>query len=260
MNAQSQAITPKTRPAEKKVNSEAKLAVNLEVNLEVNSHANIEANSEANTKANPPADTEVDSPRFWNSLYKESQFPWDLGGPTPVFVRLAAEGLLERGRMLVLGAGRGHDARLFARHGFEVTAVDFSVEAVEHMGQLNDLSLPVEIVHADFFSLSKEWDNRFDYILDYTSFCAILPARRAEYADLVARLLKHGGRYVILAFPIGSRPGGPPYTVQPEAIIDLYSKRGFKLHFRETPTDSVPERKGYEQLLILEKSSPIEAG
>ena len=81
----------------------------------------------------------ADNPHFWDNLYKENQFPWDLGGPTPVFRRLAQEGLLVPGKMLVLGAGRGHDARLFASHAFEVTAVDFSAEAVELMKQYNDL-------------------------------------------------------------------------------------------------------------------------
>jgi SAM-dependent methyltransferase len=196
----------------------------------------------------------VNSSQFWDSLYKSDQFGWDLGGPTPVFSRLADSGLLDPGKMLVLGAGRGHDARLFARRGFEVTAVDFSDAAYEAMNQLDDSRFPVEIVKADFFSLPPDWNGRFDYILDYTSFCAVLPQRRAEYADLVARLLKPQGKYIILAFPIGTRPGGPPYTVQPEAIIDLYAKRGFTLQLRESPVDSVPRRKGYEELLILRKN------
>jgi hypothetical protein len=65
--------------------------------------------------------------------------------------------------------------------------------------------------------------------------------------------LKPEGVYIILAFPIGMRTGGPPYTVQPEAIITLYHDRGFELEHRERPYDSVPGRKGHEELLILKK-------
>lgn len=195
----------------------------------------------------------VNSPDYWDSLYKKDLFAWDLGGPTPVFLRLAEHGLFEPGKMLVLGAGHGHDARLFAQHGFAVTAVDFSDAALKAMHQLDDPSFPVEIVQADFFSLPSKWNGRFDYILDYTSFCAVLPQRRAEYADLVTRLLKPRGQYIILAFPIGQRPGGPPYTVQPDAIIDLYAERSFSLQLRESPADSIPGRIGFEELLILEK-------
>ena len=198
--------------------------------------------------------TNSDSPHFWNDLYTSNQFPWDLGGPTPVFQRLAETNSLKPGRMLVLGAGRGHDARLFARHRFTVSAVDFSEEAVEAMKRLEEPKHPIEILHSDFFALPSTWDGRFDYVLDYTSFCAILPQRRPEYADLVARLLKPGGKLIMLAFPIGTRPGGPPFVVQPEAIIELFARRGFALQMRELPSDSVAARKGYEELLILEKS------
>lgn len=193
------------------------------------------------------------SAQFWDRLYHSGRFRWDLGGPTPVFRRLAESGRIETGTMLVLGAGRGHDARLFARHGFQVTAVDFSVAAVEAMRQLNDVEHPVEIVQADFFSLPKEWNGCFDVVLDYTSFCAIVPERRPEYADLVHRLLKPGGLFVILAFPIGTRPGGPPYVVNPDAIALMFAKRDFALRHREEPFDSVPDRKGYEELLVLQK-------
>lgn len=198
--------------------------------------------------------SDSDSPHFWNNLYSSKRFPWDLGSPTPVFQRLAKRNNLEPGQMLVLGAGRGHDARLFARHNFTVTAVDFSEEAVEAMNQLEDPEYPVEVIHSDFFSLPLTWSGRFDYVLDYTSFCAILPQRRVEYADLVTRLLKLGGKLIMLAFPIGNRPGGPPFVVQPEAIIELFTTREFTLQVRESPSDSVSERKGYEELLILEKS------
>ncbi len=196
----------------------------------------------------------VNSSSFWDNLYTSDQFHWDLAGPTAVFQRLAESQLLKPGRMLVLGAGRGHDARLFAKHGFEVTAVDFSAEAVEAMNRLADPQYPIQIVQADFFSLPATWSGRFDFVLDYTSFCAVLPQRRPEYADLVGRLLKRGGRYIALAFPIGKRPGGPPYVVQPEAIIALYAERGFTLQHREIPADSAPGRKGHEELLILDKS------
>jgi len=197
---------------------------------------------------------DANSSDFWNTLYKSNNFHWDLGGPTPVFRRLATGNLLEPGKLLVLGAGRGHDARLFAQHGYEVTAVDFSAEAVESMRRLQDPGSPIEIVQADFFSLPKDWNGCFDYVLDYTSFCAIVPQRRAEYADLVTRLLKLGGQYIILAFPIGQRAGGPPYVVQPQAIIELYAERGFNLQHQEIPAESAAGRAGHEELLILERS------
>lgn len=197
--------------------------------------------------------THVNKPDFWHQLYEDGRARWDLGQEAPPFVRLVRSGQLPPGKMLVLGAGRGYDARLFARHGFTVTAVDFADEPVQAMQRLADSQAPVEIVQADFFTLPEEWNGRFNYILDYTSFCAILPARRGEYAELCARLLKPGGLLIMLAFPIGTRGGGPPYTVQPATIIELYNEQKFNLVYREAPDDSVPARRGVEELLLLQK-------
>jgi methyl halide transferase len=196
---------------------------------------------------------DVNHPDYWQQIYRNQRDLWDLGGPTAVFARLAASGDYPPGRMMVLGAGKGHDARLFARHGFTVTAVDFAPEAVQIMRQLADPAAPVEVLEADIFHLPPELDGRYDYILDYTSFCAIDPGRREEYAAVVTRLLKRGGLLIMLAFPIGKRPGGPPFVVQPDAVIDLFNEHGFQIVHREFPPDSAPDRKGVEELLILAK-------
>lgn len=193
------------------------------------------------------------SPQYWQMSYANGRVPWDLGRSTPTFARLAASGAYLPGRMIVLGAGRGHDARLFARHGFVVTAVDFAAEAVATMHELNDPANPVQLLQKDIFELDEKWNGRFDYLLEYTCFCAIDPARRGDYAALAARLLKPGALYIGLAFPIGKRPGGPPFVVQPDAVIELLTEHGFKLQHREFPPDSVPSRQNIEELIILQK-------
>lgn len=130
---------------------------------------------------------DVNSARKWEADYARNTAGWDLGGPTPVFKRLFSSRELTPGRMIVLGAGRGHDARLFARHGFQVTAVDFASQAVEEMHRLADPEAPVEILQQDIFDLPETLNGSFDYVLEYTCFCAIAPKRRAEYADLSSR-------------------------------------------------------------------------
>ncbi|MEP7359631.1 MAG: methyltransferase domain-containing protein, partial [Anaerolineales bacterium] len=162
---------------------------------------------------------------------------------------------LAPGRLLVVGAGRGHDAREFARHGFEVTAVDFAAEAVEAMARLADPAAPVEIVQADIFDLPPAFDYAFDVLLEYTCFCAIDPARRGEYADMAARVLKPGGTYVALFFPLffplDGHAGGPPFAVAEAEVLALFGARGFKLLRSERPEDSVAQRQGMEVLMIF---------
>ena len=156
---------------------------------------------------------DVNSSRKWDENYEQGTAGWDLGRPTPVFQRLLASGQLAPGRMIVLGAGRGHDAREFARHGFQVTAVDFSSQAVSEMHRLAAAEAPVEILQHDIFTMPETLNHSFDYVLEYTCFCAIDPNRRAEYTDLVARLLKPNCMYIDLAFPLDGRKGGPPFAV-----------------------------------------------
>lgn len=222
---------------------------------------------------------DVNSPNKWEADYERGSDGWDLNGPTPVFKRLADSGQFKPGHMIVLGAGRGHDAREFARHGFQVTAVDFSPYAVREMRRLATPDAPVEILQSDLFKLPPEFDHSFDYVLEYTCFCAIDPQRREEYADLVARLLrspdtisgrspdatsgrnpdpasgKSGGIYIDLAFPLDTHKSGPPFAVSVQEILTLFDKRGFTLLERQIPTDSVQQRRGLEELLIFASPS-----
>ena len=197
----------------------------------------------------------VNSARKWEADYARHTDGWDLGGPTPIFKRLATSGQFKPGRMIVLGAGRGHDAREFARHGFDVTAVDFALPAVQEMYRLADPAAPVEILQHDIFTLPETLNHSFDYVLEYTCFCAIDPKRRVEYADLVTRLLKPRGLYIDLAFPLDRRKGGPPFAVTEAEIFDLFQKRGFKLISRETPAESVSQRRNAEELFIFQKEN-----
>ncbi len=196
---------------------------------------------------------DVNSARKWEADYARQTDGWDLGGPTPVFEHLLSTRQLSPGRMIVLGAGRGHDARLFARHGFQVTAVDFASQAVQEMHRLADPAAPVEILQQDIFTLPETLEHSFDYVLEYTCFCAIDPARRPEYADLVTRLLKPNGLYIDLAFPLDGREGGPPFAVTEAEIFDLFENRGFKLLSREKPAESVSPRRHAEELFIFQK-------
>ncbi len=197
---------------------------------------------------------DVNTPDKWEADYRGGTDGWDLGRPNPVFMRLAQSRRFKPGRMLVPGAGRGHDAREFARFGFQVTAVDFSPSAVREMKRLADPAAPVEVVQGDLFALPRQLNETFDYVLEYTCFCAIDPKRRSEYADLVERLLKPAGIYIDLAFPLDGRPGGPPFAVTEKEILGLFRPRGFELISQEMPRDSIEQRRQAERLLIFRKA------
>jgi len=203
---------------------------------------------------------DVNSADKWESDYLRGSDGWDLGEPNPVFRSLLENRQLSPGRMLVVCAGRGHDAREFARHGYQVTAVDFSPTAAREMSRLADPGMPMKILQSDLFTLPHDLDGTFDYVLEYTCYCAIDPKRRAEFVDLVARLLRPGGIYISLAFPLTQQQGGPPFAVTVSELLHLFQERGFKLIEREQPSESVPRRRGAEELLIFQKKPATGSG
>lgn len=132
-------------------------------------------------------------------------------------------------------------------------AVDFASNAVNEMKRLAEPDAPVEILQQDIFTFPNEYDGTFDYILEYVCFCAIDPRRRNEYADVLTRLLKPNGLFIDLAYPLDGRKDGPPFGFSDTELLELFTKRGFTLLSREKPEDSIPRRKGAEELFVFQK-------
>ncbi|MDL1893287.1 methyltransferase domain-containing protein [Sphingobacteriales bacterium CHB3] len=197
--------------------------------------------------------TGVDEPHYWDALYRNNQDGWDMGTPTPVFVDLLKSRRFEPGKTLVLGCGKGHDAVLFAQHGFPVTAIDFSAEAIKHTRSLaQKQGVSLALVQEDIFDYSLGISEEFDYVVEYVTYCAIDPSRRAEFASVVPSLMKPAGRFIGLFFPLDNRPGGPPFAVSMDEVNRLFGKK-LELVSVEVPERSVTPRKGKEMLTVWRK-------
>lgn len=198
--------------------------------------------------------TDVSSPEYWEYRYKHRTDDWDLGTPTPVFEELLKSGKLENpGKIVVIGCGRGHDAILFAKHNYLVTAIDFSASAIRETRRLaKRAKIHVETIEANVFELPGKLLHKFDYVLEYVTYCAIEPERRKEFLDNIQRMLKPGGIFIGLFFPIDNRDGGPPFAVDIKEIESHLSKT-FKLIYSENPKSSVKPRLGKEMLMLWKK-------
>ncbi|HSM82316.1 MAG TPA: methyltransferase domain-containing protein [Nodosilinea sp.] len=193
------------------------------------------------------------SPAAWEQRYQTGTTRWDLGQPAP-----ALQALLESatappaGSAIVLGAGRGHDALHFARQGFAVTAVDFAPSAIQALAQQAQAeNLTIQLLERDIFALVPEFAGQFNYVIEHTCFCAIDPALRPAYAQLVADLLKPQGELLAVFFT-HQRPGGPPFGTTPAEVRQLFEPH-FELLTLEPVANSIPSRRGEEHWGRLRK-------
>ncbi len=174
----------------------------------------------------PPSNREVPSDRKtdeeWAARYAAADTPWDLGSPHPELSLRLQDGRLapphEGATALVPGAGWGHDAIALARRGWQVTAVDF-VGSLEHQVAPKLERLGGRFLVADAIRLDAA--EPFDLVWDHTFFCAIQPAERAEWGVKAAELVKPGGQYAALVFPVGkpAEESGPPFGMDCDSML-----------------------------------------
>lgn len=199
----------------------------------------------------------------WERKYQTRSDGWELGRVPPPLARALAQIELGSGqRAIVIGSGRGHEARLLLRRSAEkdvrITAIDIAPSAARHLRNAAareglDHDGRLEVLTADLFKLATEPARRgaYDLLVEHCVFCAIEPTRRAEYAQAVADLLRPGGLLVGL-FYCHSYPGGPPYATRP-AEVRAALQPAFELISQEVPADSVITRAEQELLLILRR-------
>jgi len=167
---------------------------------------------------------------FWDDCYNTNNTGWDLGEPTPIFVNWCDQ-LKTKKNICVPGCGNGYDVLYFAQKGHKVTAIDFAqnpIQKIKKESRGNNLN--IDILEKDIFDVSFNFRNEFDYIIEYTFYCAIDPKMRIKYVEKMYNALKPGGEFVgiFLPFNKGLSEGGPPFGVDLAEIMDIFLKK-FKL-------------------------------
>lgn len=167
----------------------------------------------------------INQPQFWDNKYINNETKWDIGQPTPAFVKYFQSLKNKNKKILIPGCGCGHDAIFLANLGFDVYALDFSKKATNILLEKAKISnAQLHVLNKDFFNLN-EFDSFFDIVLEYTFFCAILPDKRPDYIKQVNNLLKINGEYIGFLLPINKdiNEEGPPYGVNIDDTINNFS-------------------------------------
>ena len=200
-------------------------------------------------------DSETNSKvQFWNEIYQtQEQLPWSLHQASPLFEDMVPRLKLTKARIIVLGAGEGHDAAYFAREGHIVTAVDYSDQAIERGKKLySDLS-NLKWIKADVLKLTPEHFGQYDYVIEHTCYCAISPMDRNSLVKMWKNLLTERG-HLIAAFFAMHKPKGPPYGGS-EWEIRQRLKSGFHFIFWGRWKASSPARQGKELFVFAQKKN-----
>lgn len=191
----------------------------------------------------------VSAPDFWEGLYATGGDGWELGQPAPPLVDFVDRTPPPRGRVAVLGCGRGHDARFLAARGYDVTGYDFSPVAVSAARALAGRDgVTVTFEQRDIFTLAADAAHTFDGVWEYTCFCAIDPARRPEYVAMLHAILKPGGTLLGCFYPLREGTDGPPFPVARDEIERLLGA-GFRIIESGEAVASVERRRGLEWMI-----------
>jgi SAM-dependent methyltransferase len=188
----------------------------------------------------------------WEDAWREGRTGWDAGAAAPALVDLLADGTTPRGRALVPGCGSGYDVFALARTGYDATGLDVAPTASARFESLRATAgvdpAKARLLVSDFFEYRP--DERFDFVWDYTFFCAIEPDLRAAWGRHVDALLAPGGELATLVFPLDGWEGrtDPPYRISVPMLAAALGPR-FTPIDALPPERSHPGRAGYEILV-----------
>ena len=182
----------------------------------------------------------------WESRYQTGDMPWEKGEPSPGLVDfLAAHPDLPRGPVAVPGCGTGHDARVWARAGFETWGFDLAPSAIRLSREKTEAAgLKASFDQTDF--LAADPLKQFDWLFEHTLFCAIDPSRRDDYVRAALRWLKPSGQLLAVHYMIRDEQG-PPFGVVQQELMERFSPH-FDLVQGWVPR-SYPNRTGLELML-----------
>ena len=174
----------------------------------------------------------TDTPEFWNEMWADIE---DCSSGSDEILLDQVE-CLAPGRALDIGCGTGGNAVWLAKHGWQVTALDHSVVAIEKCKRLaSEQGVTVEFVVADASAHHPE--GNYDLITCF--YLQLFPNERASMLARMSKALAPGGTFLFVSHDKSGPPSG--WSVEdmlslttPEEIVaelsELQIERAFVLN------------------------------
>ncbi len=173
----------------------------------------------------------------WIERWKNNDIPFHLEEVNPLLRKHLNHFNIQRGmRVLVPLCGKSVDMIFLQNLGLSVVGIEgvslaidqffshhnLDVQKQQHRGFDVHHTSAIDIVHADFFKLPKEYFEPFDLIYDRASIIAIDPTKRKDMINMLFRLLKPKGEMFLITV---QHPddffSGPPFSITEHELIQL---------------------------------------
>jgi SAM-dependent methyltransferase len=182
---------------------------------------------------------------FYNMMYRYSfvPIPYDIG-PREELVNVVESGRVKPCRAIDLGSGTASNVIYLAKHGFEVTGVDYSPAAIE-LGRkrASEAGVEVTFIEDDLTNL-QHIKTSFDFLVDYGTLDDLRTPQRGLYVQNVMTLVHPGSLFLIFCFewparwwerPLSNRVG---VAMRPGEIEHRFSDNFEIENFRRVQTGS----------------------
>lgn len=139
---------------------------------------------------------------FWEAAYALGLAPWDTGVVPPEVERLVVDEVVRPpARVLDIGCGSGTNVVFLAQHGLEAIGVDISHLAVRRArARIARSGVDASCYSYDVTRLhwpASPIDGQFQLMLDMGCFHGLDVAQRADYSEMVRRLLAPDGHLLL---------------------------------------------------------------
>lgn len=191
---------------------------------------------------------------YWDNQWKSESTGWDLGEPSPQLKNIIDKINNKSSKIAIPGCGNGYEAKYLADKGFiDITLIEISETAAQNLNRKFQDIPQIKVLHSDFFELEE----KFDYILEQTFFCALPPQMRQKYAHKMFHSLNKNGKLTGLFFNREFESQGPPFGGTESEYRNLFKDAFTITKMRSTKLSAEP-RMGSELYFELIKNENTE--